>query len=97
MNTIERVMRVMTHVNIGCALGMVAWVASSGMLVVGGNWKVPPPRVPAPAMEPRLQTQPTGEPCCFRSAGPRDADRRLLQVERAEIRLLARAGTGGAS
>lgn len=97
MNTIERVMRVMTHVNIGAALGMVAWVAWSGMLVVGGEWMVPPSRVPVPAEEPRLQSRPTGEPCCFRQAGPRDQGRRPLQVERAEKPLLARAETGVAS
>jgi hypothetical protein len=33
---IERVMRVMTHINIGAALGLVAWVLWSGWQVVAG-------------------------------------------------------------
>lgn len=37
MNALERVMRVMTHLNIGAALGMVAWVAWSGWQVVTGQ------------------------------------------------------------
>jgi hypothetical protein len=34
---IERVMRVMTHINIGAALGLVAWVLWSGWQVVTGQ------------------------------------------------------------
>lgn len=37
MNFIERVMRVMTHINIGAALGLAAWVLWSGWLVVSGQ------------------------------------------------------------
>ena len=37
MNFVERVMRVMTHVNIGAALGMLAWVVWSGWQVVTGQ------------------------------------------------------------
>lgn len=37
MNFIERVMRVMTHINIGAALGMAAWVLWSGWQVVTGQ------------------------------------------------------------
>lgn len=37
MNFIERVMRLMTHVNIGTALGLVAWVLWSGWQVVTGQ------------------------------------------------------------
>lgn len=37
MNFIERVMRIMTHVNIGAALGLAAWVAWSGWQVVTGQ------------------------------------------------------------
>jgi hypothetical protein len=35
LKTIERVMRVMTHVNIGATLGMAAWILWSGMEIVG--------------------------------------------------------------
>ena len=37
MNFIERVMRVMTHVNIGAALGLAAWIMWSGWQVVTGQ------------------------------------------------------------
>ena len=37
MNFIERVMRVMTHINIGASLGLAAWVLWSGWLVVTGQ------------------------------------------------------------
>jgi hypothetical protein len=37
VNFVERVMRIMTHINIGAALGMVAWVLWSGWQVVTGQ------------------------------------------------------------
>ncbi len=37
MGFTERVMRVMTHVHIGLALGLAAWVLWSGWLVVTGQ------------------------------------------------------------
>ena len=37
MNFIERVMRVMTHINIGAALGLAVWVLWSGWHVVTGQ------------------------------------------------------------
>ena len=37
MSLIERVVRVMTHINIGAALGLVAWVLWSGWQVVTGQ------------------------------------------------------------
>ncbi len=37
MDLIERVMRVMTHFNIGAALGLLAWVLWSGWTVVTGQ------------------------------------------------------------
>lgn len=37
MDPLERVMRVMTHVNIGAALGMAAWLAWSGVQLVTGQ------------------------------------------------------------
>jgi len=41
MNFVERIMRVMTHVNIGAALGMLAWVLWSGWLVTSGQVEPP--------------------------------------------------------
>jgi len=37
VNFIERVMRIMTHVNIGASLGLVVWVLWSGWQVVTGQ------------------------------------------------------------
>lgn len=37
MDFIERVMRVMTHINAGAALGLAAWVLWSGFQVVTGH------------------------------------------------------------
>ena len=37
MNFIERVMRVMTHINIGTSLGLATWVLWSGWQVVTGQ------------------------------------------------------------
>lgn len=37
MNFIERVMRVMTHINIGAGLGLAAWVLWSGWQVLTGQ------------------------------------------------------------
>lgn len=37
MNFVERVMRVMTHINIGSALGLAAWMPWSGWQVVTGH------------------------------------------------------------
>lgn len=45
MNFIERVMRVMTHINIGAALGLAAWVLWSGWQVVTG--RITPAYTPA--------------------------------------------------
>jgi hypothetical protein len=69
MNFVERVMRVMTHVNIGIAMGLVAWVAWSGWQVVTGQ--IVPDHRPAEiraAMNPlpadhavALHREPTGE------------------------------------
>jgi len=42
-------MRVMTHLNIGAALAMVAWTAWSGTAVVTGQITVPRVRPPIPA------------------------------------------------
>lgn len=37
MNFVERVMRIMTHINIGAALGLAAWVLWSGWQLVTGQ------------------------------------------------------------
>ncbi len=56
MKTLERVVRLMTHVNIGAALGMTAWIAWSGWEVVSGAWPLPkrgPTTMPANQPHPR--------------------------------------------
>ncbi len=58
MDPLERVMRVMTHVNIGAAIGMVAWLAWSGVQVVSGQ--IVPPRAAAP--EPPAAVAPGAKP-----------------------------------
>jgi hypothetical protein len=35
LNTLERVMRVMTHLNIGATLGTGVWILWSGLMIVG--------------------------------------------------------------
>jgi hypothetical protein len=48
MKTIERVMRIMTHINIGATLGTGAWILVSGLQIVGGDFSTPAhPRAPA--------------------------------------------------
>lgn len=74
MKTLERVMRVMTHVNIGCALGMVAWTAWSGVQVVNGHYPKPVPAragATTAASEHRLTAAP---PCCLSPAAPSARD-----------------------
>lgn len=58
MDPLERVMRVMTHVNIGAAIGMLAWLAWSGVQVVTGQI------VPAgtAARQPPAQAVPGAQP-----------------------------------
>ncbi len=46
----HRLMRWMTHLNIGAALGMVAWVAWSGWLVMTGQIGTPPQRPAMPSL-----------------------------------------------
>lgn len=40
---VMRLLRVMTHVNIGAVLGLVAWLAGSGWQVVSGGLRPPEP------------------------------------------------------
>lgn len=64
----ERVMRVMTHVNIGAALAVSAWVVWSG-LQVGLSRPAPPDAAP-----PRIDTSDAARPQdCRCAAGVRDA------------------------
>lgn len=62
MKTLERVMRLMTHINIGATLGTAVWLLWSGLQVVSGQW--------TPALRGPAQTPPglhrSGAPsCCF--------------------------------
>lgn len=84
MKTIERVMRVMTHVNIGATLGTAAWIVWSGLQVVGGEWPVTP-RPTAPA------TSATEISCCF---VPADRGQPALQVRTGSPERIARIEDG---
>lgn len=97
MNTTYRVMRVMTHVNMGAALGMAAWVAWSGLQVAAGQWKVRGYQVPAHAAERALEAQSVSPPCCFIPADQPTLDRLEMEARRDVERLLAQAETRGAA
>lgn len=62
MSFIQRVMRVVTHVNIGATLGLVAWLAWASLQVASGAQPIPrhPPvnRVPT-------GHQPVNLSCCL--------------------------------
>jgi hypothetical protein len=81
MKTLERVMQVMTHVNIGCALGMVAWVAWSGMQIVGGHYAQPQLRQlrPGSAAAPSHHQGLTPLPACCLAIDPHGAAHRHVQ------------------
>ena len=96
MKTIERVLRVMTHVNIGATLGMAAWLLWSGHLVVSGQWKMPTDRKTATQVQTPAWRQPVELPCCFVPAGEGPASPRALQALSRSADLLARADLGGA-
>jgi hypothetical protein len=79
MKTLERVMQVMTHVNIGCALGMVAWVVWSGFQIMGGHSTPPQYRPSAtaavthqhhPAHNPGPARSIPAQPACCLSVDP---------------------------
>lgn len=42
MNPVERVMRVMTHLNIGASLGIAAWMVWASVQVASGAWPIRP-------------------------------------------------------
>lgn len=68
MQPIERVMRIMTHVNIGTALGMVAWILWSGHQVATGAWQVPHVQPPAHTPAPSARGGSVDRGCCFAPA-----------------------------
>lgn len=72
MKPIERVMRIMTQVNIGAALGMVAWILWSGHQVATGAWQVPHAQPPAHTPAPSTRGGSVDLDCCFAPA-PRRA------------------------
>lgn len=79
MRTIERVMQVMTHVNIGATLGMLAWILWSGQQAASGDREVARPVTHWPAQERTEEARPERLPCCFVPAeesdvGPRRPD-----------------------
>ena len=64
MNFIERVMRVMTHINMGAALGLAAWVLWSGWQVVTGQIT---PAYRVAEVKALMTIANAGEPCRRRS------------------------------
>jgi hypothetical protein len=52
---VMRLLRLMTHVNMGAGLGMLAWLTWSGWQIVTGQM-APPPRAPVQPHPPALQT-----------------------------------------
>lgn len=91
LRTIEHVMRVMTHVNIGATLGMASWLLWSGHLVVSGQWKIPQGHPVGTQTQTSASRQPVELPCCFVPAGDRPAEPRVLQARSRPDELLARA------
>jgi hypothetical protein len=70
MKTIERVMRIMTHINIGATLGTGAWILVSGLQIVGGEFSAParhhaPSQHQAPAQTSPHHHGPAQPVCCF--------------------------------
>lgn len=63
MKTIERVMRVMTHINIGATLGTGAWILVSGLQVVGSEFPAPTQHH-APATTSPHRHDPAQPVCC---------------------------------
>ncbi len=62
MKPLERVMRVMTHINIGATLGTAAWVLWSGARIVTGAGTAAPPPLAVP-VQARHGT--AALPCCW--------------------------------
>lgn len=62
MKTLERVMRVMTHINIGATLGTAVWLLWSGLQVVSGQWT---PALRGPAQTPSGLHRSVAPSCCF--------------------------------
>ncbi len=79
-------MRVMTHVNIGATLGLVAWLAWASLELVGGARPISrqPPIDRSPA-----GTQPVSLPCCFVPGTP--AGPALQEVHATQLQQIAAA------
>ena len=90
MKTIERVMRVMTHINIGATLGTGAWILVSGLQVVGGEFSAQAhPAAPARSQpQPHELRQPA---CCLLPAEPLAPS---VRVEAPAVERLARLDGG---
>lgn len=96
LKTIERVMQVMAHVNVGATLGMAAWLLWSGHLVASGQWKIPEANTASTPAQTSEWRPPVELPCCFVPSGERPADTRALQARSRSADVLARAELGGA-
>ena len=96
MKTIERVMRVMTHVNIGATLRVAARVPRSEYLVVSGQCSNSLGRTAATPTPTPAWRRPVALPCCLAPAGERPSEPRARLVQRRSADLLARAEFVGA-
>lgn len=94
MTTLERVMRVMTYLNIGATLATAAWILWFGQQVVSGEWRVAPPAAPAPLLRLPAGARPDRRPCCRIPADELTAAQRLLLIHDDGQRV-AVADTGG--
>lgn len=86
MSFTHRVMRVMTHVNIGATLGLIAWLAWASLEVASGAR--PMPRHPSADRSP-AGSLPVSLSCCFvpgPSTGPA-----LMEAHEAQVRHIAAA------
>jgi hypothetical protein len=94
LNTTQRVMRVMTHVNIGAAPCLAAAVLRSSLEVVDGEGEVATPLAAQPAQQYRASRQGIEVPYGFVQAKQRAGDARELQVKFGAPHSMARAESG---
>ena len=87
MKTIERVMRAMTHLNIGATLAMGAWILWSGHEVVVGDWPKPVHSTPSESRDSNQRPSalpPDEPPCCGAPTEWRQASAMAARVDGAQ-------------
>ncbi|HTP72482.1 MAG TPA: hypothetical protein VML58_09710 [Burkholderiaceae bacterium] len=73
MKDVQRVMRVMTHVNLGATLGLVAWLLWSGYAIASDPLQDPASTSPAK----RLLLQPAAACACRSGRAPVPGDEQV--------------------